>query len=194
MARTKAFDESEALARAMGLFWEHGYEATSVRELAAWTGLSSSSLYATFGDKHDVYLAALDRYRAAELDEVRRVLSAPRPVRETLRAMFADLIDSLMADNGQRGSFTLNAAVELASRDVEVAARLRAHFDDIRTLLAARLSAAQANGEIAASHAPGELAHYLLFGLYSLATMVKVYPDRARLERTAVLTLAVLDC
>jgi len=193
MARTRAFDESEALALAMGMFWENGYEATSVRELAAGTGLSSSSLYAAFGDKHDVYLAALDRYRAAELEEVRRSLEATRPVRETLRSMFADLIDGLMA-GGQRGSFTLNAAIEVGARDPAVAARLRAHFDDIRDLLSARLAAAQAGGEVSDRHPPDELAHFLLFGLYSLATVVKVYPDRLRLEQLAALTLSVLDC
>ncbi len=193
MARTRAFDESEALARAMGLFWEQGYEATSVRDLTAGTGLSSSSLYAAFGDKHEVYLAALDRYRAAELEEVRRSLSVTRPVRETLQSMAADLIDSLMA-GGQRGSFTLNAAIEVGARDRAVAERLRAHFDDVRDLLSARLAAAQAGGEVGARRTPDELAHYLLFGLYSLATVVKVYPDRLRLEQMAALTLSVLDC
>lgn len=193
MARTRAFDESEALARAMGLFWEQGYEATSVRDLTAGTGLSSSSLYAAFGDKHEVYLAALDRYRAAELEEVRRSLSVTRPVRDTLQSMAADLIDSLMA-GGQRGSFTLNAAIEVGARDRAVAERLRAHFDDVRDLLSARLAAAQAGGEVGARRTPDELAHYLLFGLYSLATVVKVYPDRLRLEQMAALTLSVLDC
>ncbi len=193
MARTRAFDESEALARAMGLFWEQGYEATSVRDLTAGTGLSSSSLYAAFGDKHEVYLAALDRYRAAELEEVRRSLSVTRPVRDTLQSMAADLIDGLMA-GGQRGSFTLNAAIEVGARDRAVAERLRAHFDDVRDLLSARLAAAQAGGEVGARRTPDELAHYLLFGLYSLATVVKVYPDRLRLEQMAALTLSVLDC
>lgn len=194
MARTKTFDQTEALGEAMGLFWEQGYEATTIRDVSARAGISPSSLYATFGDKHEVYLAALDSYRGAEVEQTRRMLAEPRPVRETLRWMFSELIDSLMADAGQRGSFTLNAAVELGGRDPVVAGRLREHFDDIRALLADRLAVARRDGELAAHHDPADLAHYLLFGLYSLALMVKVYPDRAYLERTAALTLAVLDC
>jgi TetR/AcrR family transcriptional repressor of nem operon len=194
MARTRAFDETEALDQAMALFWEQGYEATSVRDLTARAGISSSSLYATFGDKHDVYLAALARYRAIEREQFAALLSASRAVRPTLEDMFAELIDMLLADEGNRGSFSLNAAVELGGRDPAIAASLRAHFDDVCALLAGRLAEAQASGEIPSRHSAVDLARYLLFGVYSLATMVKVYPDRAHLERMAALLLAILDC
>ena len=79
MARPKEFNESRALAAAMGLFWERGYEATGMRELSAHTGVAISSLYATFGGKHDIYLAALAEYRRAEQDEMARALSASGP-------------------------------------------------------------------------------------------------------------------
>jgi TetR/AcrR family transcriptional repressor of nem operon len=194
MARTRAFDEIEALDRAMSLFWEQGYKATSVRDLTTRAGISSSSLYATFGDKRDVYGAALARYRAIEREQFARLLAESRGIRPTLAEMFARLIDMLLADNGNRGSFSLNAAVELGGRDPEIAAQLREHFDDICALLTERLITAQANGEITGRHAPINLARYLLFGVYSLATMVKVYPDRSRLEQMAALLLAILDC
>lgn len=194
MARTRAFDETVALDRAMGLFWEQGYEATSVRDLTSRTGISSSSLYATFGDKHDVYLAALARYRAIEREQFAAMLSASRAVRPTLADMFAELIDMLLADEGNRGSFSLNAAVELGGRDPAIAASLREHFDDICALLTGRLDEAQAGGEIPGRYAAVDLARYLLFGVYSLATMVKVYPDRPRLENMAALLLSILDC
>ncbi|WP_374687739.1 TetR/AcrR family transcriptional regulator [Promineifilum sp.] len=194
MARPKEFEQDAALERAMNLFWEHGYEATSIRDLIAYVGISSSSIYNTFGDKQDVYRAALERYRRIEYEQVRQLLAQPRPLCETLAGMFAELIDSLMADGGQRGSFTLNAAVELGARDPIVAGLLREHFDDICALLAGRLAAAQANDEIGARSPALDLARYLLFGMYGLALIVKVFPDRGRLETTAALTLAVLDC
>jgi TetR/AcrR family transcriptional repressor of nem operon len=178
----------------MALFWEQGYEATSVRDLISRAGISSSSLYATFGDKHDIYSAALARYRAIERDQFAALLAESRAIQPLLADMYAGLIDMLLADDGNRGSFSLNAAVELGGRDPEIAAQLREHFDDICALLTERLAAAQASGEIPGLHSPIDLARYLLFGVYSLATMVKVYPDRSRLERMAALLLAVLDC
>lgn len=193
MARTKAFDEYVALDRAMALFWEQGYEATSVRDLIARAGISSSSLYATFGDKHEIYGAALERYRALEREQFAALLSESQAVRPTLSGMFAGLIDTLMTQDGYWGSFTLNAAIELGGRDPAVTSQLREHFDDVCDLLAERLAEAQAHGEIPTRHVAADLARYLLFGLYSLAAMVKIYPDRVFLEKMAALTLAVLD-
>lgn len=193
MARIKTFDETAALDRVMTLFWEQGYEATSVRDLATSAGIGLSSLYNAFGDKRDVYGAALDRYRAIEREQFAAILRESAAVRPTLAAVFAELIDMLLA-GGNRGSFTLNAAIELGGRDEAITAGLREHFDDICDLLADRLAEAQAGGEISRTWSPDELARYLAFGLYSLATMVKIYPDRDRLEATAGMVLSVLDC
>ncbi len=193
MARTRAFDETVALERAMSLFWEQGYEASSVRELTSRTGVSSSSLYAAFGDKRDIYGAALARYRAIEREQFAAQLAAAQAIRPALAGMFAGLIDDLLADEDNRGSFSLNAAIELGGRDPAITAQLREHFDDIADLLAGRLGAAQQGGEIPRRHTAEELAQYLLLGVYSLATLVKIDPDRTRLERMAKLYLTILD-
>lgn len=193
MARTRAFDETEALDRAMALFWEQGYVATSVRDLTSHAGISSSSLYATFGDKRDIYHAALARYREIEREQFGAILADSQAIRPTMGDLFADLIDSLLVDDGSRGSFTLNAAIELGGRDPDVTAQLRAHFDDICDLLVERLVDAQERGEIGRRHTPDDLARYLLFGLYSVATMVRIYPDREHLDRMAGMILGILD-
>ena len=64
MARTKEFDVDAALDRAIELFWAQGYEATSLNDLLDHMEIGRQSLYDTFGDKHALFLAALDRYRA----------------------------------------------------------------------------------------------------------------------------------
>jgi TetR/AcrR family transcriptional repressor of nem operon len=193
MARPREFDESRALVDAMGLFWERGYEATTMRDVAARAGIALSSLYATFASKHALYLAALAEYRRRERDEMERLLAAPRPVREAMAEVYGGLIASLMADAAHRGAFTLNAAVELGGQDEAVTNQLHQHFDDVCGLLASRLAAAQAAGQVSDRFPADDLARFLLFGLYGLAMMVKVYPDRENRERTAAVTLALLD-
>ncbi len=192
MPRTKAFDEAQTLEQAMTLFWENGYEGTSVRDLTAHTGLSTSSLYATFGDKYELYGAALDQYRVVEREQFALFLGVDQPIRPLLALMFAGLIDGLLAGDN-RGSFTLNAAVEMGGRDAAIARRLRDHFDDVSAMLAERLASAQAGGEITAARSPDELARYLLFGVYTLALMAKFYPDREQLRGTVEMILSVLD-
>ncbi|WP_246772684.1 TetR/AcrR family transcriptional regulator [Paenibacillus polymyxa] len=62
MSRSKEFDETEVLDKAMQLFWEQGYEKTSMTDLVKHMGIHRRSLYDTFGDKHTLFLMALDRY------------------------------------------------------------------------------------------------------------------------------------
>lgn len=193
MARQKTFDEEALLERAMELFWRQGYEATSVRDLNEHLNIRSSSLYNTFGGKRDLYLAALAAYRRVEYEETEARLTQGLPARETLARLFSDLADSLLADDSRRGSFTLNAAVELGARDAAVARQLEEHFADITRLLARFLGAAQARGELSDEHAPGELASFLLLNLYSLAALVKVGAGRQQMDRVIRITLSVLD-
>jgi TetR/AcrR family transcriptional repressor of nem operon len=91
MARPKEFDPDQALDRAVELFWRKGYEATSIQDLVEALGINRSSLYGTFGDKHALYLAAIDRYcedvvapRVAELDQA----ASPRAA---IRQLFLSL-------------------------------------------------------------------------------------------------------
>jgi len=193
MARQKTFDEEALLARAMELFWQKGYEATSVRDLNDHLQIHSSSLYNTYGGKRDLYLAALAAYRRVEYEETKARLAEPLPARETLARLFADLVDGLLADDSRRGSFTLNAAVEMAARDAAVARQLEEHFADITRLLASFLAAAQERGELSDAHAPVELAWFLLLNLYSLAALVKVGASREQLDRIIRITLSVVD-
>ena len=66
MARHKEFDRDETLQKAMEVFWSRGYEAASIEDLVKHMGINRQSLYDTFGDKHRLYLLALDRYREVE--------------------------------------------------------------------------------------------------------------------------------
>jgi TetR/AcrR family transcriptional repressor of nem operon len=193
MARQKKFDEATLLGRAMELFWRQGYEATSVRELNEHLNIRSSSLYNTFGGKRELYLAALAAYRRVEIQQTEARLAEASTARETLARLFSELADGLLADDSRRGSFTLNAAVEMGARDAAVARQLEAHFADVTALLARFLDAAQERGELSGEHAPDELAAFLLLNLYSLAALVKVGAGREEMERIIRITLSVLD-
>ena len=86
MARPKEFNREEVLDRAIATFWCRGYEATSVQDLLDEMGINRGSLYDTFGDKHTLFLAAIDRYYDRALAGTVASLEAPGPARSGRRA------------------------------------------------------------------------------------------------------------
>lgn len=160
MARMKEFDPDAALARAMELFWRQGYEATSVGALVEHLGIAKASLYATFGDKHALYLAALDRYiRNPDPDPVELLATAD----EVLPAI-QTLLDVYAAPSPHRpvGCMVVAAAVECAPGDPAVASRVERSWSASEVALTSALLRARARGEIREDVEPASLAGYLL--------------------------------
>lgn len=87
MARTKEFDPDAALQSALELFWRRGYEATSMADLVEHLGIGRASIYATFGNKHELYLKALDRYGESRDPALLDALSKPGPALPAVRAV-----------------------------------------------------------------------------------------------------------
>src|SRR5712692_1194030 len=123
MARHKEFDRDEALHKAMEVFWSRGYEAASIEDLVKHMGINRQSLYDTFGDKHALYLQALDRYHEVHGRKVSDLLEQPGSVKKTLKQLFQDIVEGSLCDQERRGCFMGNAMSELAGRCKETAAR-----------------------------------------------------------------------
>mgnify|MGYP000097277949 CR=1 FL=1 len=141
--RPRGFDEGQALAAALEVFWRQGYEATSVDDLIRAMDLSRSSFYCCFGSKHDAFLAAVRRYTDASYDTLADAgADAPSPA-EAVRRMLRTLVRS---DDGCRGCLLVNCITELAGRDPEVQALVRRHLDRVEALLADTLAEAEPEG------------------------------------------------
>jgi TetR/AcrR family transcriptional regulator, transcriptional repressor for nem operon len=190
VARTKEFDPDVALRRALELFWERGYEATSMADLVAHLGLARASIYTTFGGKHDLYLKALDRYlRDRDPDVVER-LSQPGPVLPAVRELVRTYVEECVSD--QRGCLVVNAAVELAPWDHQVARGVLGSWNTLETALTSALTRARAQGELARDRNPQALARFLLVMLQGLRVLGRADPDPARLRDAAEQALGLL--
>ncbi|MCO4773361.1 MAG: helix-turn-helix transcriptional regulator, partial [Deltaproteobacteria bacterium] len=93
MARRREFDEAEVVEKAMHAFWSHGYRSTTPQMLVDATGLSKSSLYATFDNKKGLFLKSLDRYSADQAAFMASMLDS-MPLRQGLEALYTELIAS----------------------------------------------------------------------------------------------------
>ncbi|MFC3228880.1 TetR/AcrR family transcriptional regulator [Marinibaculum pumilum] len=191
MGRPRSFDEADVLQRAMDCFWTRGYEASSLDDLCGAMGISRSSFYQCFGNKHDLLLATLDRYGDETMERMWATFAAGRSFRDSLAAF----LDMAVADAGApssgpdgmqgRGCYLGNCAAELAAVDEEAAARLDRTFTRIADAFAQQIRAAQDRGEIPAERDPVALARLLMAGLQGLRLVAKTRPDRAVLADIA---------
>src|SRR5512141_139357 len=126
--RPRSFDMDAAVERAMGVFWSRGYHATALPDLLQATKLSRGSLYAAFGDKHSLFLLALDRYIADALARMDTEFDPRREPVDGLRAYLAGYVDRTSGVNGRRGCLLVATAMELAGHDAEVDRRVGSFF------------------------------------------------------------------
>jgi TetR/AcrR family transcriptional repressor of nem operon len=155
--RPRSFDMEAAVERAMGVFWSRGYNATALPDLLRATKLSRGSLYAAFGDKHGLFLRALDRYIADALTRMDVELDPRRAPVVGLRTFLAGYVDRTSGASGRRGCLLVATAMELAGRDGEVDRRIGSFFKAMETKLAAALARAKAAGELADGVEPAGL-------------------------------------
>ena len=193
MPRPKAFDPDEVLHKAMQVFWERGYEATSMQDLVECMGINRFSLYSTFGDKHQLFLAALARYRdkvvARLVDELERSDAGLAAIRQ----FFTRLIDSFASAQGWRGCLITNTAVELAPHDPHAASTVQAHVVRLEEAFSRVLLQAQQTHALAATHSCRNLARFLTGSALGLGVLAKTTPGRQALEGYVSVVLSVLE-
>lgn len=193
MARHKEFDRDEALHKAMEVFWSRGYEAASIQDLVEQMGINRQSLYDTFGDKHALYLQALDRYREVEGRKLFELLERPGSVKKALRQLFEGVIKGSLCGGERRGCFMGNAMSELAGRCKETAAKTCSNITVAEEALYGALLRAKKEGEIKGGRELRAVARFLYSSLQGLQLMAKATRDRKTLEDVVRVTLSVLD-
>jgi TetR/AcrR family transcriptional regulator, transcriptional repressor for nem operon len=130
MARPREFDEASALDAAMDCFCKDGYDATSVRDLAARMGITGASLYNAFGDKRSLFREVLQRYAERSTRERIARLEATLPPKEAVRAFLSEIVERSF-DGDRRGCLLVNTALEIAPHDPELGAEVAAHLGEI---------------------------------------------------------------
>ena len=193
MARHKEFDRDEALHKAMEVFWSRGYEAASIQDLVEHMGINRQSLYDTFGDKHALYLQALDRYREVEARKMFELLERSDSVKKALRQLFQGVVEGSFCDGQRRGCFIGNAMSELAGRCKETADRACSNMAAAEGALYRALLRGKKEGEIKGGRDLRAVARFLYSSLQGLQLMAKATRDRKTLEDVMRVTLSVLD-
>jgi TetR/AcrR family transcriptional regulator, transcriptional repressor for nem operon len=193
VARPRTFDERDVVAAARDEFWSRGYAATSVDDLTAATGLGKGSLYGAFGDKHALYLRALDDYITSSLDGVRAQLRDPASsAYERLVRHIRAQVKALAADKSRRGCMMAKSAAELAATDDAVERAVERAYATWRDELLACIKEAQRDGAIDAKQNPHALAGALLAFMRGQEALHKGGAKPAQLKAAADVMVSLI--
>ena len=193
MARPREFDEVTALEAAIECFWQRGYEATSVRDLADRMGISVPSLYNAYGDKHALFVQALERYLDHSTRARIKRLEKSLPPKQAVRRFIEEIIARSVNDRERRGCFLINSALEVAPHDRELGALIAGRLAEIEAFFYRSIEAAQAEGAVPRDRVAKDIARLLLGVLLGIRVLARSKPERALLEGVARPALALLE-
>ncbi|MFJ7663522.1 TetR/AcrR family transcriptional regulator [Lysinibacillus sp. NPDC097162] len=192
MARTREFDEDQVLNAAMQLFWEKGYEATSLSDLTSRMGIQRPSIYSTFGDKKELFEAALRKYTMSRASDIRTKLQSHSSIKEAFSTFFSDIINDEYGGAFSKGCFCINTMVELAPHDERFEILTREHQLYLTVIFQETIERGIQSGELEANTDAKSLAQSLIIALIGLTVMMKSRPQRSFIDNAIATTLTLL--
>ena len=177
MARPKEFDREKVLDRATRLFWERGFSGTSISDLEAAMGIGRTSIYAAFGAKEDLFIAAIDHYDATYSIKLRNALTSELPVRDAIALHFDELLKAFDDPDLPLGCLVTNVAVEGDRGTTRMGRRIAASITRAEDTFYRVLRTAQVDGEIDRGADVRAISRYLVASGHGLSALAKAISD-----------------
>jgi len=193
MARPKEFDREKVLDRATRLFWERGFGGTSISHLEAAMGLGRTSIYAAFGAKEDLFMAAIDHYDATYSIKLRNALNSGLPVRAAIERYFEELMIAFSDPDLPLGCLVTNVAVEGDRGTTRMGRRIAASITRAEDTFYRVLRQAQVEGAIDARADVRAIGRYLVASTHGLSALAKAISDINALRDVVAVILDSVD-
>lgn len=191
MGRPYEFDREETLSKAMELFWEKGYKATSIEDLVDRMGIKRGSIYNTFGDKHSLFIAAVEYYAKEVTSRTIKILESPGSPLENIKLFFETIVNT-PSDKKTRGCLISNTVVELAPHDEEIADTVRIILERIQNAFLHCLDKAVELGELPEDTDTKALSHFLATSTHGLIVTGKSAVDNKQVKNVVDVILSTL--
>ena len=182
--RPLSFDREVALRQAMLLFWQHGYEGTSLNDLTSAIGVPPSSIYSAFGDKKGLFLEAVDRYLSGPVNSETLIAQAAT-AQEAARGLLRAAAVGFTGADTPPGCLLASSAISCSDSAVEVKEELAARRRAIEVLLKRRIVQAVRSGEMPEKSDADALAGHTMAVIQGMSTLARDGAKRQKLLRLA---------
>ncbi len=190
--RPRTFDRDAALDRAVTTFWAKGYSGASVDDLTEAMGISRPSLYATYGNKHDLFLEVIDRYAGTLGCQPAVALYSEAEITDGVAAFFETAIRCVTSKDGPKGCLIASVAAEEAEEDAQVRRKLSAMFSETDSVITDRFIDAREHGQLSQNADPRALASMIISVTHSFAARARIGASPEDLSSMAKDFMAVL--
>ncbi|OWK97619.1 MULTISPECIES: TetR/AcrR family transcriptional regulator [Chryseobacterium group] len=160
MPRNKEFDYNEKLETVRNLFWKKGYNATSMHDIVATMNLNRSSIYDTYGNKHDLFLKCLSNYASFKERQYLEASKVKGKAIEALEYVIRDVVNQTLADD--KACLIVNTIFEVAPADKEVKNLLQKSGNALQSILENLITQAKKDGDIKSQTSALVIARYIL--------------------------------
>jgi TetR/AcrR family transcriptional repressor of nem operon len=172
LGRPREFNTEQALEAAMQQFWRAGYEATSLQDLLDVMNLSKSSLYQTYGSKHELFLRSIDFYQQTSVSELQQSLNDSLTSKAFMKRLLEDVIAEATSKK-KKGCLLVNTVNELSHRDKAVSKAVSNGIDNVAGVIKQAIKCGKKEGAIKSTVSTDTLVNYIVSNVSGLRTMVK---------------------
>lgn len=187
--RPRAFDRDKALQVALQLFWQHGYEGTSISDLTRAMGITAPSLYAAFGSKERLYMESAGLYQTTHGDFMVRALQEEPTARKSIARMLLGAAGSYTRPDFPRGCLISNGAVQCSEENDAVAQQFTAFRKAARDAIKARLDRGIREGDLPKKTDTGALATFYAAVIQGMSIQARDGASKQALERIATMAM-----
>ncbi|MEM9918528.1 MAG: TetR/AcrR family transcriptional regulator [Bacteroidota bacterium] len=193
MPRSKNFDRQEVLQKAVELFWQKGFHATSMQDLVDHLEINRGSMYNTFGGKEQLFQEALALYKKQTGQDSKDILSSgDGSERAFLTRFFDQEIKGILEDKSDRGCFFVNTTTELSNQSASIHGLMYDNMNEAIAFFAKVIQRGQAKGEISCRATPEVLARHLFTFQNGLKVVSKLEKDPSKLREIVQMQLDLL--
>ena len=192
MARPQKFDTAEVLDQAMDVFWQKGYDNTSVQDLVDATGLNRGSLYNTFGDKADLFAQILQRYRSQSPAALLSSKADTAPPRQWIKDFLMSLVTRAKTDPDHKGCLITNTAAGLYGCDATMTELVNQTLQELEALFTRVIKRGQQSGQIARDASAQSLARFFVATANGINVLASAHTETAKLAEIVDNALVLL--